>query len=253
MLAFDREKVLVVAKQAKIKLISKTSQQVCYHNGLGFLAIDASEIDWLSTMCNGEYPIRYLDRFILLIPEDQNESHEIFTLFFDSIADNYEEYIDRQRNLDNIHNLLSILSSSIGPLKGKTILDFGCGTGLSMEFSSEFAVNLVGVDASQGMRTVASSKGMTVWSYADLTKCPPGGIYGCIASYVLHLPQNDHIFSLIWSKMGPGGILVGNIHKSQRLKSLEQLVFHLSGTIKYLTQLNNSSIHGDYIACIKGN
>ena len=60
-------------------------------------------------------------------------------------------------------NIIEILSNTVD-IKGKNILDFGCGTGLLIDHMTHYADNIVAVDTSEKMLAVLDNK-----KYANVT------------------------------------------------------------------------------------
>jgi len=94
---------------------------------------------------------RLLDRFYLPAVPDSALS----VALFDLCADEYERLVDVKRNVSNIHNLLRVaLLAWQGSADPVRILDFGCGTGLSLvalhsfEYTSVRRIELTGMDRS---------------------------------------------------------------------------------------------------------
>lgn len=195
---------------------------------------------------------RYLDRFYLLVSDDAVEKRqEILDKFFNLIGDEYESLIDVPRNVENIRNLLGFVSQFAGYMRGATILDYGCGTGLSLGPTSDFNINLVGVDRCPIMCRIARNRGMTVWSFEELAQKSFDQISGAFASYVFHLlPQTDGL-CLLWAHLRKGGIFVANFHKNQGIETVNNCVSDLGGDVKLLKSPLGSERHGAYIAYIK--
>lgn len=192
---------------------------------------------------------RYLDKFYLWTPEYPLERRqEVLDSLFQQIASEYESLVDVQRNLSNIRNLLTLLGQFVHPLSGSLIVDFGCGTGLSVGPASAYNVKLIGVDRCPKMRQIAASKGMTVWSPGQLAQQPRNSIDGAFASYVFHLLPDTHGLRLLWSRLRVGGALVANFHKNEGLKLVEACVRDLKGLVVRLPHNVDGGSHGTYVA-----
>jgi len=195
---------------------------------------------------------RYLDRFYLWTAEDDFERRqEVLDGFFDLIAPEYESLINIQRNVENIRNLLGFLVQLVDPVEGGIIVDFGCGTGFSIEPASALGVQVIGVDRCPKMRAISGTRGMTVWNPEELASLPSDSLAGAFASYVLHSLAHTKELYLLWAGLKPGGVLVANFHKDQGIELVEACVRELQGTIKYLTPPAGSERHGPYIAFLK--
>lgn len=192
---------------------------------------------------------RYLDRFYLCF-RDGDSGGDILRGFYDLIADEYELLIDRSRNIDNICNLLHFLDR-ISPINDKTIVDYGCGVGLSLELESEFHIHLVGFDWCTRMREIASSKGMRVFSPEDLLCQPEEAFDGAFASYVLHLFPKESDLTHFWRLLKRGGALVANFHKNQGIGFVNDCLNPLGCSTQVLQTVSGSEKHGAYIAYVK--
>lgn len=73
---------------------------------------------------------------------------------------NYDEHADSYEETRNIEPMIyEILSYLLHPIKGDTILDFGCGTGNYLKkFSMDYDVATYGVEPSSKMRKIAQNK-----------------------------------------------------------------------------------------------
>jgi predicted TPR repeat methyltransferase len=188
-----------------------------------------------------------LDRFVFLIPEQQEAQNQLFWSFFDAIAGRYETLIDVRFNLHNIYSLLTKLSSCIGNLQDRLILDFGCGTGLALGPIHEFHAEVIGVDAAATMREIAASRGMRVVSPAELLALPEE-FDGVIASYVFHLSLDATAIFAMWSKLKSGGAVVANFHKNLGRDSVSQMFESLGAEPTELDVISDELRHGSYIA-----
>ncbi len=75
------------------------------------------------------------------------------------IYDTYGEYFARlEENNPNRKKLTEILYSMMGDVKGKKILDAGCGIGNDCKMLSEYGAKVVGIDVSQKMTELAKKR-----------------------------------------------------------------------------------------------
>lgn len=192
---------------------------------------------------------RYLDKFYICTPKDNpKRRQEVLDSFFQLIASEYESLIDIERNTDNIRSLLAILSQLLNPIRGSLIVDYGCGTGLSIIPASAFDIRLVGVDRCPKMRQIAASKGMKVWGVGELARQSKDSIDGAFASYVFHLLPDTHGLRLLWARLRIGGVLVANFHKNQGLELVNMCVKELQGSAIQLASSLDVERHGTYAA-----
>ena len=192
---------------------------------------------------------RLMDHAHFLLHSDAAVQEAIYGEFFDYIADNYESMIDQRRNLANVANLLRELSRLLGGLQGKTIMDFGCGTGIAIPQLLQAGADFVGVDRSPHMREIASHRGMRVLSLEGL--CSRDLIFdGAIASYVLHLVSTDQVVEKLVKTLRPGAVLVGNYHKDRNaLWANEAFERHGCSVIRLPSEGGQN--HGSYFAYAK--
>jgi 2-polyprenyl-3-methyl-5-hydroxy-6-metoxy-1,4-benzoquinol methylase len=156
--------------------------------------------------------VRLLDRYLFVMPSCPEAESALFVGFFEHIAPEYEDLIDPSCNLHNIHELISMLTNYIGDLHGLNVLDFGCGTGLSLGPVTAAGANLIGIDQAIGMRRIAEARGVRSISIEEL-QVWPGHFDGAIASYVFHLYPDDRSIEVLCSKLRSGGAVVGNFTK----------------------------------------
>jgi SAM-dependent methyltransferase len=155
---------------------------------------------------------------------------------FDLCADAYERLVDVTRNVSNIHNLLRVaiatLTLEAEPVR---VLDFGCGTGLSVvalqSFVSSFAgrIQLAGTDRSLHMLEIAARRRLPVLAVADLDANNKRVFDAVVASYVIHLGLSQDDCNLIAKQLAPGGVFVANYHHGDAA-SVAQATSLLSAT-----------------------
>lgn len=189
---------------------------------------------------------RYLDRFHLALPDDDEEREQLVTEFFEWIADEYGQLIDCDRNIENIDNLCHLLQRCGVGKKGQLLLDFGCGTGLAARSSGCGQATIVGFDQSPTMRQIARRAGMTVWSHADLARQPPGAIDGAFASYVFHTATGAGSVRLVVARMVPDGFFTVNFHKERGRDWADKLLQSL-GMHTILEEPGDTARHGSYV------
>lgn len=195
---------------------------------------------------------RYLDRFYLWTPEfDERHRQEVLDRFFEMLAGQYESLIDTARNLNNIQNLLGFLRQHDKLCNAPVILDYGCGTGLSLELAKEFGINPIGFDRCPTMRQLATNRGMRVWSPSELAGQPHNSVDGAFASYVFHLLPHPHGLRLLWARLKLGGVIVSNFHKHQGIELVNSCVQELGGAVRTIPNPIGSDRHGAYFAYLK--
>ena len=112
--------------------------------------------EYLDGICDiyvlGGRTYSYLDKFILVLPDDACQRRMIWEYIYKNYAKDYEKMINQKHNLQCIQYMLNILQREKynGVLN---ILDFGCGTGLSI--NAEFIGQIYGYDINESMRKIA--------------------------------------------------------------------------------------------------
>jgi SAM-dependent methyltransferase len=225
-------------------------------NGLCLYEVAQDEEDLCRTvaMRTGLHGCRYLDRFFVLTSLINAKMRQYtYDRFFTMIARQYDELIEIDRNRQNILNLLNYLAGAIHA-SGASIVDYGCGTGLSVDVMrtdglSRFQVH--GVDRCPKMRQIAADRGMQVWSPGDLARQEKGSIGGAFASYVFHLLPDVHGVRLLWSRLSPGAILVANFHKNKGIEMINACLEPTALDVRIVIGMDGDQWHGTYVAYVK--
>lgn len=187
------------------------------------VVVFAGDIDTSAIHGIGISTIRLLDYYYIAYdPRDQSSIIAPQATLFDLLADHYEDSIDIENNLSNIRELLSIVTSG---LHEPTILDYGCGSGLSRLVADNIGVRLIGYDRSAAMIAAARSHGLNVLDPIQLRSLPAASLDGLIASYVLHLVAAWDDLLVASSKVRHGGRVAANFHKGL---GLQEAIDHLS-------------------------
>lgn len=193
----------------------------------------------------------YLDRFMLLLPRNDPDRHvAVVEGFFSYISDRYESLIDCARNIGNIRVLTSHLRQVL-PSRGDSIkvIDFGCGTGLSMVVDP--SLTIIGVDRCPEMRAHASARGMKTLSMEEFTDFPLHSFDGAFASYVLHLGLPAGDLEVLWGRLKPGGALSANFHKNRGIEAVVPVFSRLGADVRVGNPNALSPVHGSYVTFYK--
>lgn len=88
---------------------------------------------------------------------------------------------------------------------GKTLLDYGCGTGTFLNFMSSKAWSVQGVEPDETARKIAINNGLKINVLEDVQTQ-----FDCITLFHVleHVHQLDHTLSQLISKLGKNGILL---------------------------------------------
>ena len=193
-----------------------------------------------------QYDIRrYLDVYLLVLPIEPNKRQAVIDVFFTYIATNYDFAIDIQRNQDNIRKLIDILID-IGIEDESTIIDFGCGTGVSKSVYIPSSWRVIGVDRCPTMREIASRKGMMVLDLDDLPKSIVQPLDAAFCSYSMHMVFNLSDLSKLWNSMRDGGTIVANFHKGVGVNRISLYLESLGAQAQCINVPNSQYDHGPY-------
>lgn len=153
---------------------------------------------------------RLLDRHFIVYDANDVESAAVAErALFDSLAARYENEIDAELNAANITELLSLVEAPENGL----VMDYGCGTGLSMTSPAAKGLRLLGFDQSAAMLAVAAARGLHTMDVTHLQSngCPK--LDGIIASFVLHLSTSTENLERVARELRPSRRLAANFHK----------------------------------------
>jgi SAM-dependent methyltransferase len=194
---------------------------------------------------------RYLDRFHLLLSrEDPVLRQQTLDLFFSFLEPDYESTVDVDRNENNIKILLEVVQGALGDISQAVLLDFGCGTGLSLGPARECGTTLVGFDTSEAMRSAARSRGMSVLTAERILSSDSLRFDGIIASYVLHLEPAEVWIRAAWSHLRPGGVFAANFHKHSGLDAFTRILRNFGAGVRLVNPLEGER-HGSFVLCTK--
>ncbi len=213
---------------------------------------DKEDIEEYFATTNNRNIHRYLDRFYLYTPDDKpDRRQQVLDVFFEMISEEYDSLVDVERNCDNVRNLIGFLIEHIAIDEASTVMDYGCGTGLSLKALPNSELKIIGIDRCPKMRKIAVVRGLKVWSPDELALQPADFFAGAFASYVLHLRPHALELELMWARLRSNAIFVANFHKNQGIELSNVLMCELGATIKVLEPPAGSEMHGDYVAYFK--
>jgi hypothetical protein len=159
-----------------------------------------------------------LDQVVILVSaadeEGAAEADRVHGRLFDLIGTCYDTLIDRERNRSNIAELYAILQLCDGH-RGP-VLDFGCGTGISMSVAGR-PDEMYGWDRSAQMRSLAAGSGLRIVHVSSAEELPEQTFAGALASYVFDLPTAPDAVGPLLRSLRPGGVLVANFHRDKNL------------------------------------
>lgn len=213
--------------------------------------LDAQFLTSLRARFPGHEVRTLLDRIHIVAPGPADERQLFLNHLFEGIGHEYETFVDKQRNLDNIANLLSLLESRLGVMSGKRIIDLGCGTGLILQANEKTGCSLLGVDTSPAMVGIANARGLQACVPEEVTsKVGKQTIDGALASYVFHLHPDGTSLRTVWDTLRPGGCLAANFHKGRGLQDVLSILERMGGTLASRAG-SAKDVHGEYALFVK--
>ena len=193
--------------------------------------------------------IRYLDRYHLVQDVDSESStRPLSLLFFERISADYDSIVNIERNRHNVAILLSALLEGAAPDSDRPILDFGCGTGLALKVAQAHGVQLMGVDACGGMRSVARGRGLAVFAADELSSSNARGMF---SSYVFHLLERPDELQHLWSLLPADACLVANFHKGRNVERVTTWLNECGAKATELAVDDEGRGHGVYVKYTK--
>lgn len=149
------------------------------------------------------------------MPEEITKTQE----YYDSFSENYEK-----ERYDGYHLLIDELELACikDYIKGKKVLEAGCGTGLILQRIAQIAQEAHGIDISEGMLTLAKEKGLNV-QQASVTKIPFEDDYFdvvCSFKVLAHVKDIKDAIAEMSRVIKPGGILVLEFYNTYSLRYL---------------------------------
>lgn len=131
--------------------------------------------------------IRYLDSFYLELPNNTSEQKRFWDDLYGFIDGSYECYIDKNNNLACISLLIHNLNNYHLISKESTLLDFGCGSGLSLETEWNNKCRIIGYERNYSMYKMAITRGMNVFLPETIDSCLNNSIDAVFSSFVFHM------------------------------------------------------------------
>lgn len=146
--------------------------------------------------------------------------------YYDAFAATYEVGRDGR---SRYHDLLDDLEVDLcAPLvRGRSVLEVGCGTGLLLRRLAPLADEAVGVDLSPGMLARARERGLTVVE-GDARALPfPDARFDVAVSFktLPHVPDLAQALAELARVVRPGGFVVAEVYNPTSLRALVKRVF----------------------------
>ncbi len=146
-------------------------------------------------------------------------SYNIFAEFYDDLTQNVE--------YEKIAKYVSSFFKKYYPC-GKTVLDLACGTGTLSKILNEEGYNIIGIDLSDDMLCIASSKGVDNASFikGDISSFAlPQKVDYCVCSLdsINHLESIEQVgecFNCVYNSLNDGGIFVFDVNTVYKHKNV---------------------------------
>lgn len=156
--------------------------------------------------------IEYLDCFIIVLPVKYALQPVMWNDFYTYFGENYEKLIDVHLNIRCIDTLYAYLCEKVDVSNSTVILDYGCGTGLSIAKSDNCI--LLGYEPNGKMRGQAVRRGMRVLDYQQLYLLPDFSIDAMFSSFVFHMGITGNDIQLLRRIIRREGVIVANFYKN---------------------------------------
>lgn len=138
-------------------------------------------------------------------------SYNTFAKFYDKLTEN----VEYKKRADYISSFFKKYAD-----KCDTVLDLACGTGSVSEYLSDLGYNVIGLDLSDEMLTVASSKQIknTMFIKGDMTDFElPHKVDCCVCSLdsINHLKDIVEVkkcFDCVYNSLNDGGVFVFDVN-----------------------------------------
>ena len=146
-------------------------------------------------------------------------SYNIFAEFYDDLTQNVE--------YEKIAKYVSSFFKKYYP-SGKTVLDLACGTGTLSKLLNEEGQNIIGIDLSDDMLCIASSKSVDNASFikGDISSFAlPQKVDYCVCSLdsINHLKSIEQVgecFNCVYNSLVDGGIFVFDVNTVYKHKNV---------------------------------
>lgn len=175
-----------------------------------FISVPCERDDAFSTM-EAARGLRYLDRYILVLPENQAQEKQLWEKFFHVFGESYEQLIDIPHNISSIQSMLSYIGEAVTLKPESRILDYGCGSGLAIY--TDCPAKLIGYEPSAVMRAQALQKGYHVLGRQEFLRVTDNYFDAGFANYVLHMAIDEAAVHEIARRLKSGAVFLANYYK----------------------------------------
>ncbi len=141
--------------------------------------------------------------------------------YYDAFAATYEDHRDGR---SRYHDLLDDLEVELAGryVRGREVLEVGCGTGLVLRRLAPIASRAVGVDLSPGMLARARARGLDVVE-GSATELPfPDASFDVAVSFkvLAHVPDLARALAEMARVVRPGGVIVAELYNARSVRHL---------------------------------
>lgn len=147
--------------------------------------------------------------------------HEKTRRYYDAFAASYE---DRRDGRSRYHDLLDELEVELAlpHVRGREVLEVGCGTGLVLRKLAGAASRAVGVDLSPGMLAHARARGLDVHEGSATALPFADASFDVAVSFktLPHVPDLHGALSEMARVVRPGGVLIAELYNPRSVRHL---------------------------------
>ena len=126
---------------------------------------------------------------------------------YDFLAPNYDDHFCAVRYAEQWDG--QVVTDRLGDVRGKSVLDIGCGTGRLLARLRDLGANTLGIDISRSMVEVARARGLRVFQY-DIREFEWQQPFDAIVSVSVfnYIEDKASVLKRVWSLLRPGGVFV---------------------------------------------
>lgn len=165
--------------------------------------------------------IRYLDCFLLILPENYSAQADMWKDFYRCFGAYYDKLIDTENNIECIRTLLGVIDSQKKVTESDVILDFGCGNGLANKVKSKGKI--LGYEPVDEMGIQAKKRGMQLLTREEICALPESFFDAVFSSYVFHMSVREEEIALILGKMKRDALWVANFYKDTNIQYINNI------------------------------
>ena len=197
---------------------------------------------------------KYLSHMISSLSgkNQKNAPQEYIVNVFDNFANKFDDFLTKNLKYKVPEKLLKLLEKNPHVKKKfKSVVDIGCGTGLSGSIFRNISINLIGVDVSKKMLDKAKNKKIYDYLIQDeavsyLNKTTKNFDLFISTDVFIYVGDLEEIFSIISLKSNPGAIFCFSVEKNtnEDFKLLKSARYsHSKKYIKHLADKYNFFIN----------